>query len=229
MIDKKPDPHVKLTEKEYAFIIDSYFSDGVVAGFTKTSLLGNPPVDMKRALAFRSQDFGVCYMNQVHGGDVMKVRASGIYTCDGIFTDKKRLVLVVKTADCLPLVFYSPKEKVIGGVHMGWRSANELILNNIPYDLSSFKVAALVGMRKCCYEVGDEFLEHENLRSHITSQNGKHYFDPLAFAKDSLLAKGLKEENFLDLRVCNYCSDQNLFSHRRNATPNRTLNFILMP
>lgn len=213
-------------EKEYAYILDTFFPNDVVAGFTKPILEGNPVNDTAKALSFRDEKFKVAYMQQIHGADVKVIDGPGMYTCDGSFTKSRGLALVVKTADCMPLIFHSEQEGIIGAVHMGWRSAKDGILDNIPYDLSLFRVAAGVGMRRCCYEVGGEFLEYANIRPYVVSQNDKYYFDALAFSKASLIAKGLKEENFLDMGICSYCSERGFFSNRKTATPNRTLTFI---
>ena len=228
MITAQPSPRIKLIQEEYAYIIDAFASNACVAGFTKPAIEGDPPREMHKALSFLDKKFDVCYMKQVHGADIQKVSAPGQYTCDGIFTDLKGLALVVRTADCMPLIFYSQRENVAGVVHMGWRSAKEGILGNIPYNLSGFKVIAGVGMRRCCYEVGDEFSGYVNIAPHLSERGGKHYFDALAFAKGTLLSKGLKEENFSDVDICSYCSGKNFFSHRKTATPNRTLSFILL-
>lgn len=216
-----------MIENRYAHIVDGFFPDGITAGFTTPIIEGDPSRDMDIALSFLNKKIDVAYMDQVHGSEIKKIDTPGLYTCDGIFTDKADLTLVVKTADCMPLIFCSRQENVVGVVHMGWRSAKGGILDNIPYELSSFKVFAGVGMRKCCYEVGSEFLAHKNFKPHIRSRGGKYYFDPLGFARTSLVANGLKEENFSDLGLCSYCSEQNFFSHRKTATRNRTLSFIL--
>lgn len=220
---------MKLLQKEYTYISDAFPSRDAISGFTKPIIEGDPSREMYKALSFLDKKFDLAYMKQVHGAAVQKISVPGVYTCDGIFTDAKDLALVVRTADCLPLIFYSQKENIAGVVHMGWRSAKEGILSNIPYDLSSFKVAAGVGMRRCCYEVGSEFLDYTDMKPHISVRNDKYYFDATAFAKKALLSKGLKEENFLDMGICSYCSDENFFSHRKTATPNRTLSFILLP
>ena len=228
MITAQPTPQIKLIQKEYAYLVGALSSDGVVAGFTKPAIEGDPGREMHKALSFLDKKFDLAYMKQVHGSDVQKIKEPGVYTCDGIFTDVKGLTLVVRTADCLPLVFYSRKENAAGVVHMGWRSARDGILENIPYDLSSFKVIAGVGMRRCCYEVGSEFLDYTVMKPYIQARNNKYYFDAPAFARKTLMSKGLKEENFLDVDICSYCSDQKFFSHRKTATPNRTLSFILL-
>jgi hypothetical protein len=206
--------------------LTSFFPENIIAGFTNSRIDGDPAHDMKSVLSFRSSPPGVAYMKQVHGSTVNVVGSPGITVCDGIFTRRKDLVLVVKTADCLPLIFHNEREGIIGAVHMGWRSAKEGILKNIPYALEGFKVLAGVGMRVCCFEVGDEFKEYAAIGPHLISRGARHYFDPVSFAKTVLTSAGLEAENFFDLGICSHCSGKGFFSHRKTATPNRTLTFI---
>ena len=221
--------NIDLRETEHAYILGALSADGIVAGFTKPHVKGRPQTqeDALKAIAFTGGAIGIAYMDQVHGADVKIVDRPAKHVCDGIFTSARNLALVVKTADCLPLLFYNEKKAIIGAVHMGWRSARDGILDNIPHDLSSFNAVAGIGLRKCCYEVGKDFLGHEKFSPHLTRHGGSYYFDPVAFARRSLAAHGLKNENFLDLDICSYCSESGFPSHRKTKTPDRTLNFII--
>lgn len=224
---------MKLTEHKHCVLIEDFFTSCTLAGFTKNSLAGNPPQDIQTALSFSGKKFKVAYLNQIHSAKVLSVDQGGCYEGDALFTKFLDLVLVVKTADCLPLFFESKKLGVIGVVHMGWRSAKKGILDNVAYDLSSFKVMAGVGLRKTCYEVGDDLLSHKPFSPFIekTSRGGVTppllNFDPIGFAKNKLISRGLKEDNFIDLDICSFCSEDNFFSCRRGDVNSRTLSFIL--
>ncbi len=110
---------------------------------------------------------------------------------------------------------------------MGWRSAEAGILDNISFDLSSFAAIAGIGLRQCCYEVGEEFLEHERLKPFLERKQKKIFFDPIGFARATLIKKGLSEDNFFDLGLCNFCMESDFFSYRKSHTENRTVSFIL--
>jgi len=218
---------VRLVDKEHCFLIKDFFSDQICSGFSKNSLNGNLPQDINTALSFFNQDIKLGYLNQVHSSKVISLERGGLYEGDGLFTEKANLVLAVRTADCLPLFFESRELGVVGVVHMGWKSAKAGILDNIAYDLKSFKVVAGVGLRRPCYEVGNDFLKQEPLKPFIEKAGSKLYFNPVEFSKNKLLTKGLKEDNFIDLDICSFCSQNNFFSCRRDNTSSRTLSFIL--
>jgi YfiH family protein len=46
---------------------------------------------------------------------------------DGLITKEKNLYLFLLTADCLPIIFFDSKKKVIGVAHAGWRSTEAKI------------------------------------------------------------------------------------------------------
>jgi len=216
---------IRLVEKEHAYIVSG---SSPIVGFTKDSVCGKPGAGTRMALAFLGRRFDVAYMEQVHGSKVMAVKRPGRYRCDGIVTDKKGIALVVKTADCMPIILYNNRSGAIAAVHMGWRSARDGILENLPFaDLSDFVAVAGVGMRKCCYRVGSEFAGYERVAQHLARRSECYYFDPVGFILETLTAKGLKAENFIDTDICTQCSGYDIFSYRKTKTEDRTLTFVL--
>lgn len=209
---------------------DGVFPKGVIAGFTKPEIEGRVPSrDTLKALSFLDGTLDVSYMKQVHGSRVHKVRSGGMYVGDGLVTGSKGLILAVKTADCMPILLYDRKKGLAAAIHMGWRSAREGILGNIGEDLSSFTAVLGPALRKCCYEVGDEFLGFERMGPFIKKRKGKLYFDPASFAVGELLKRGLEKKNLFDPDICSYCSSLSLHSHRRTRgnSKARTISFVV--
>ncbi|MCF7874145.1 MAG: polyphenol oxidase family protein [Candidatus Omnitrophica bacterium] len=219
------DKKIKLKKTKYCFFIDSVFSTQITAGFTSSFFTGQLPSDFSQLLSYIGKQANFSYMDQRHSADLTIVEEPGVYSVDGLFSKDKNHFLVVKTADCLPL-FLAKKDHYVGIIHMGWRSAKEGILKNIPFDLADFKVVAGPGLRSCCYQVGTEFRKFGRIASYLKISPKGTFFDPVEFAKDQLFSKGLKRENFFDLGLCSYCSKHNFFSHRRNKTTKRSLSFI---
>ena len=63
---------------------------------------------------------------QVHGTKVARIEdIPGDYhlyrDTDALITDRRGIVLSTLYADCVPLVFYDPRNKAIGMAHAGWR------------------------------------------------------------------------------------------------------------
>ena len=75
----------------------------------------------------------VAQMEQTHGSHIEQIEAEGIYFSDGIITSKKNVWLVVKTADCMPVLIET--DKCIAALHIGWKG----LKNNI-FDLAIQKL-----------------------------------------------------------------------------------------
>ncbi|MCF7886876.1 MAG: polyphenol oxidase family protein [Candidatus Omnitrophica bacterium] len=217
--------NTKLIEDKACFFIDDIFSIKITAGFTNSFLFGKLPSDFNRLLSYIGKEASFSYMDQKHSSKVVIVQKPGFYQADGLFSKDKNHFLVVKTADCLPLLFAN-KDHLIGVIHMGWRPAKKGILRNIPFNLTDFKVVAGLGLRSCCYQVGDEFRKFEELSSYLKITPKRVFFNPIQFARDQLISQGLDKDNFFDLNLCSYCSKHNFFSYRRDKTIRRNLSFI---
>ena len=211
---------MKIVEKEHCFLIKDFFEPSIYAGFTKPDLSGQLPESIYKALSFLDRKFEVSFMDQIHSADVNFIDKPGMYRCDAIFTNKANNLLVVKTADCLPLLFSGKKH--IGVVHMGWRGAAAGIIDNLNIDFPGSKVIASAGLRKCCYEFTKD-LKEDKLKPFLN----KGYFDVIEFTKQGLVDQGLREQDFLDLRECSFCSKRDFFSYRKTKTDKRTLSFVL--
>ncbi|MCM8831616.1 MAG: polyphenol oxidase family protein [Candidatus Omnitrophica bacterium] len=213
---------MRIVENRYHFSIEEILPKDVIVGFTKPIIKKNLNID-KIDL---NNSFKVASLKQLHSTKINVVKDEGLYAGDGLITKSNKLLLVVKTADCLPIFLYSKLKNLIGLVHMGWRGAINGILDNLPQNLSSFKVIAGVGLRSCCYKVGREFLKYKEILPFLIKKDNVLYFDPIRFLIEKLKLKGLKEENFFDIGICSFCFPYKFYSFRRNNTNYRTLSFI---
>jgi len=216
-----------LRETDAAYFIEHFFPVGITAGFTKNKIIGRLPEDSSSLLDMFDVSTKLCYMEQTHSAVVNRAERDGLFGGDGLFTCLDDHLVVVRTADCMPIVFYSEEKNIAGVVHMGWKPAVGGILDNIGGDLSSFKVFVGVGLRKCCYEVGEEFLAYSRLNGFVTKNGGSCLFDPVDFIRTTLTSKGLLPDNFYDVNICSKCAVHKFPSYRRTGEKTRTLTFIV--
>ncbi len=124
------------------------------------------------------------FMKQVHGKKIIVVRkpscisvgAPSAMNCgggrptvaqqgDGMMTQRPGIPLSVRTADCLSVFIFDPKKIAIALVHAGWKGTQKKIVANAvrlmkrkwKTKAKDLKVAFGPSIRKCCYEVGEEF------------------------------------------------------------------------
>lgn len=165
-------------------------------------------------------------LEQVHGGRVARIDgetdlSKEIPGTDGAITDIKGIALSVRTADCLPILFYDPEHNAIGIAHAGWRSTKERIARNVveamKADYKSVPSQILVCMgpalRQCCYEVNSEFLMH--FPDSVVKMAHRHYFDIAGENAEQLIASCVSAKNIFDCGICTACRNDEFFSFRR--------------
>jgi hypothetical protein len=92
---------------------------------------------------------------------------------DGLITASTGILLAVRTADCLPILLADTRRRAVAVLHAGWRGTLHRIaekgvgemrrcFGSRPEDLYT---AIGPGIRKCCYEVGEEL--REQFQSHF--------------------------------------------------------------
>ena len=65
-------------------------------------------------------------MNQTHSNKVIEIKENNYFkkiNSDAIVTKKNKYALGVLTADCVPILLYDRKNKIIGCIHAGWKGA----------------------------------------------------------------------------------------------------------
>ena len=102
----------------------------------------------------------ICQLNQTHSDITLQASPSfqdGFekaqeQTADGHFTDQPNRALIVKTADCIPLLMYCQDQEFLLAIHAGWRGvaskiapkALELLNKEYP-SLTNAKWKAFIG------------------------------------------------------------------------------------
>lgn len=99
-------------------------------------------------------------MEQVHGNTVVRA-GGGREQCDALVTDRADTVLMVRVADCVPVLLADPDAGVIGAAHAGRQG---VVAGVVPAcveqmrELGAREIQAWVGPHICgrCYEVPAE-------------------------------------------------------------------------
>ena len=92
-------------------------------------------------------------MNQTHSNKVIELTKSNYkkkIRADAIVTKMKGIAIGVLTADCVPIILYDDRNKIIGCIHAGWRGAYSDIIKNTINKIkrlnSNNKIYASVGL-----------------------------------------------------------------------------------
>ncbi|MDR4507050.1 MAG: peptidoglycan editing factor PgeF [Candidatus Brocadiaceae bacterium] len=179
--------------------------------------------------------------NQVHGAKVkiisddMRGRGSihsleaERFSADAMITNVPNIYLMILLADCVPVLIFDRKKKVIGVIHAGWKGTVSLITQNTvkilkdTFHCSSKNLFAGIGpsIGPCCYAVGSEvvaciqevFPDEKKLVTR-KEPDGKIFFNLWEANRLQLLRMGIPEENIEISRICTSCHHIRLFSYR---------------
>ena len=189
------------------------------------------------------KDFRPLFLRQIHSDilhlvdDVPEETLAG----DALQTDRQGILLVIKTADCLPILIVDQKKRAVAAVHCGWKSTSQKLVlkvvnglkEHFRCDSSSLSVALGPCIGKECYEVGedvrqefeDKGLNRKAFLPHPL-EAGKFYLDLRLANKQQLMNGGVKDSNISLVDLCTHC-EADLLSHRRSRqTKGRMLSFI---
>ena len=163
-----------------------------------------------------------------HGKSVKIIRNNKqiiISKTDGLVTDRPGIFLAVTVADCLPIVFFEKKKKIIGVVHSGWKSAVKDIakvavekIEKLGGNPKNLMVEIGPGIGECHFEIGKEILGHfKDYKKFVKIKGEKYSVDLKGIIKFQLEEKGIKKSNIIISKICTFC-DKKYFSARRDKS-----------
>lgn len=159
--------------------------------------------------------------------DVTKKNINNFPETDGLITGVKGIALLSTFADCVPLFFCDPIQKLIGISHAGWRGtykgiAEETIsrILELGGKINNIKVIIGPSIGPCCYEVGDDLRELDWPGNGIENEifirrGGKIYLDLWKTNYKQLTNKGILRENIFVSNLCTSCNTNLLYSFRK--------------
>ena len=163
-----------------------------------------------------------------------QVHSSRVYFCpsgvggyiklqtDGLITKARNKILIIKSADCVPILVYNPKQKKVGAIHAGRKGIVkgiiEAALEFFGSDVSSLVVGIGPHIRRCCYYLRKEsrkLAQNNEFKAYIQKRNRRFYFDLTKIVIDKFLKAGVKRENIEDCGICTFCQWKRFYSARK--------------
>lgn len=191
------------------------------------------------------QGYKRLYLRQVHSDvihfilDVPNTTLRG----DAMITALPRLFLIIRTADCLPVLLVDEKKQVIAAVHCGWKGTLlrllEKVVSGMKTQLGCNPANVIVALGPSisgrCYEVGEDvrgpFRDNgfpDALFRPVSGRPRKHFLDLREANRIQLRAQGVSDRNIFSIDVCTHC-DRRFPSFRRDrAACGRMLSFIAL-
>jgi YfiH family protein len=160
---------------------------------------------------------------------------------DGLYTQLSDIVLMIKTADCVPVIMVWSGENrngvmAVSILHAGWRGIlagivekSVKLFSDFNQDLNNVTVIIGPSAGNCCYEVSGELADRfEKLVPGSVSGGSKGYFLDLKFAVAmKLMNSGISRSRIFVSPVCTICSEDGYPSYRREGEKaGRMISFI---
>jgi polyphenol oxidase len=166
---------------------------------------------------------------QVHGTHVRLVSQAHTGTTqpatDGLLTTTPGVALLLRFADCVPILLFDAKHRAVGMIHSGWKGAAGNIAaaavaafarhaGSQPGDLWA-GIGPAIG--PCCYEVGAEMTDTISQISPkgievLQRRDGGLYLDLPGLVRAQLAEAGVKQITLSN--ICTACHTEEWFSHR---------------
>ena len=145
---------------------------------------------------------------------------------DAIITDKKNFPIAILTADCVPILIYDNKRKMIAAIHSGWKGAYNGIVKKVLKFMfkkgcvsKNITVAIGPSISRNSYEVQKDFKNKfikKDRRSliYFKNSNKKIYFDLPNYVKTQVKLLKIKNIDFLNKDT--FIKKNNFFSARQS-------------
>lgn len=178
-------------------------------------------------------------LRQVHGRDVLTLRRGGALPpvdpapeADALVADEPDAALVIRGADCVPVLVADRRTGAVGAAHAGWKGtalgtavaaveAMQAAFGSRPADLV---VALGPSIGPCCYQVGENLLTAFAAAGHAQASAERWFarradirLDLWTANADQLEAAGVPAAQIHVSGLCTACHLEQCFSYRREG------------
>ena len=174
---------------------------------------------------------------QVHGktmltADQPRPQNQKHQPADGIFTDNPEVTLLMRFADCVPLVYYDPRKHVVGLVHAGWQGTLQQIaaegvrLLQEKYNSNPKDVIVGIGPSICgeCYQVREDVYQQflsafgQDAEEFFTRRESGLYLDLWAANIYTLKQAGVRQIENADLCTAEHVDEWYSYRKEKGVT-----------
>ena len=192
------------------------------------------------ALGFQLEDLAL--PRQVHSDNVLWMHEAGRpEATDAVITDQPGLPVCVKTADCIPVLLYDTRQRIVAAVHAGWRGTVSRIVQKTvrqmhPLDPKDLHAIIGPGISLQQFEVGDEVYEAffaagfpmERIARRFPSSNGKEAWHIDLWDANRFLLQELGVDDIFVEGTCTRASEDFYSARRETINTGRNYNGIVI-
>lgn len=211
-------------------------SEGRCATLNTSYTVGDEPdrVDenLKRlARAIGTERQKLVWAHQVHGNaaTVVDRDTAPRPRCDVLLTGSRDRALLLRYADCTPILLADTARPAVAVAHAGWRgtalraakAAVQALQDAFGSDPRDLVAAIGPAIGPCCYEVGEEvaaeFADRPWALTRPNGERGRAHLDLWTANQHGLEEAGVSSSRIEVASICTRCQAHTYFSHRANG------------
>jgi YfiH family protein len=176
------------------------------------------------------------WLNQVHGINVVDAAQTDcVPNADASYTNRKNVVCVTMTADCLPILVCDTAGTIVASIHAGWRSlcdgVIEATIAKLPAKPENLMAWLGPAIGPNAFEVGAEvraqfMAKDAKSESAFKPKGDKYLADIYQIATQCLNNLGVTQ--IYGGGECTYTDEKRFFSFRRDGATGRMASLIWM-
>ena len=200
----------------------------------KKNVLKNLQIVQKK---IKTRQKKITLLNQIHSNKFhfidknLKLKNYN-FEGDALITNKQKFPIAVLTADCVPILIFDEKEKMIAAIHAGWKGAYKEIIKKtlnfmIKKGCTPKNITAAIG--PCIsvknYEVKKDFIKKfikkdEKNKKFFKNIKNKDFFNLKKYVFSQLKALNVSKIDIINKDT--FASKNNFFSARRSKSRNES-------
>lgn len=190
------------------------------------------------------------FADQTHSANIKLITAAGsgttslddaIANTDALYSFESDIMLTSLTADCVPVLFWSIKDRLIGAIHSGWRgTVQEITTKTFEHikkyhpkvDFNQIYVQLGPCISQIHFEVDHDVADQFQQLGYATEwflhhqESGKYHIDNQAVVAEQCRRSGIDPVKIQMDPMCTFAEPEG-FSHRENKTAGRHTSFIM--
>lgn len=181
----------------------------------------------------------ICKASQAHTDRVIHITkdnmasysylAKNTEQADAYLVNEHKIYTMITTADCVPIIMYDTKNKVLVNIHSGWKGTLKQIylkaLDKLEteFGTSAKDIVVCLGpaISKCCFTTHDaafkemfvDMWPQEN-KYIYDDQDGTIHIDLKYAISYDLEKRGVLKENIHNADICTKCNNDDFYSYR---------------
>ena len=192
-------------------------------------------IDVKKNLRIVKNKFSkkskdIFLLHQIHSNKFIYINKSyktkKKIKADAVITNQKKLPLGILTADCVPILIYDDKSKIIAAIHAGWKGAYKGIVEKVirfmekkGCDRKNIHAAIGPCISHKNYNVKEDFLRKfikKNKKNTVffKKRNDMIYFNLSKYVKSQLKINKISKIDHINIDT--FDNKNNFFSARRS-------------